>query len=117
MKAAGVAVRAEPKPKAPPKSQRLKPGEIELRPDREYRYHGMTCQFIAGDPRKDARMCGDERLTGHAWCAHHATVCYAKSAGHGGAFVLEGSANSKAAPKPSAMAIRSGRVSSQMGAV
>lgn len=106
----------KPEPVKRPKIKRLKPGEIELRPDREYRYLGMSCQFIAGDPRKGASKCGGERLCGHAWCGKHATVVYAKSAGHGGAFVLEGAPHAKRGPKSSAMAMRSGRVSSQMGA-
>lgn len=34
-----------------------------------------TCQFIAGDPREDATMCGD-RVTRGAYCEAHAAVCY-----------------------------------------
>ena len=34
------------------------------------------CQFIAGDPRKKAKHCGEETLAGSSYCEFHHKICY-----------------------------------------
>ena len=38
--------------------------------------HARTCQFIAGDPRTDASMCGAGARVGSSYCAEHHGICY-----------------------------------------
>ncbi len=38
--------------------------------------HARTCQFIAGDPRIDASMCGAGTRVGSSYCAEHHSICY-----------------------------------------
>lgn len=49
-------------------------GPLPEKPDRDARYLRMSCQYIAGDPRTDAK-CGASRHVGYPYCEHHARIC------------------------------------------
>ena len=38
--------------------------------------HARTCQFIAGDPRHGAPICGKRSQPVSSYCAQHHAVCY-----------------------------------------
>jgi hypothetical protein len=65
-------------------ADRLKRREAQYSRDR------WSCQFIAGDPREGAEMCGKPREFGQPWCSEHAGVCFSNHARSGRPFILEG---------------------------
>ena len=43
--------------------------------------HARFCQFIAGDPRHGASICGKRSKPGSSYCAKHHAVCYDRVVG------------------------------------
>ncbi|MBP6818323.1 MAG: hypothetical protein KBC46_03365 [Ferrovibrio sp.] len=55
---------------------RLPPQAAETVAKRDARYGAMTCQWIAGDPKAQAPICGEARVVGRPYCLAHCCSAY-----------------------------------------